>query len=417
MLRTYTGHTDSVHCLATFPEDETFVSGSEDGTLRLWTKNAEASLRTFAGHTGPVTCVATFADGTFVSGSLDKTIRLWDKMTGDTIRTFTYHTKGVTCLATYPDGTFLSGSNDKTLRLWNKATGGAIQTYVGHTTSIICIATFPDGNFVTGAMVGRQFCDTIRFWDKVSGNSTTFRPLGIVHDIITFPDNTFIVACEDKDEDDIIVGKVMSWRTDSQHPIDTYSGHDEADVNCIAHLPPRNGQNRFITGGCDDNMHIWTVGHLVPTRSYEAGNDCFNAIVSFPSGEVVVATQSDEELFLWSTEPETRSVPAGASNLITGEDIVDGNVMVNLVRQTDPTLLTNYNAGDVFYKDSDRMRALTVHPISRRALGPGNFRSYIAQVDPTTNTVATPATTSRHRQSRKSRKSRRSNRTRRPRRI
>jgi hypothetical protein len=167
-------------------------------------------------------------------------------------------------------------------------------------------------------------------------------------------------------------------------------------------------------------MYIWTVGHLVPTRSYEAGNDCFNDIVSLPSGEVVVATQSDEELFLWSTEPETRPVPAGASNLITGEDIVDGNVMVNLVRQTDPTLLTNYNAGDVFYKDSDQMRALRTHPISRRALGPGNFKSYIARVDPSTNTVATPATTSRHRRSKKSKKSRKSrknNRSKRTRRM
>ena len=407
MNKTYKGHTDSINCLAVFPEDGTFVSGSDDGTLRLWTKDAEASLRTFEGHTQPVTCVATFADGTFVSGSADKTIRLWDKATGETLRTFTCHTAWINCLATYPDGTFLSGSSDKTLRLWNKTTGTTIQSYIGHTSAVLCVATFDDGTFVSGASnMGVSLLgvtqkvvistDTLRFWHKDSGCSRAVFPvsrIGSVYSIITFSDKTFISVCEDE----VGNSQVAAWKTDLLKPIAIYKGHDELEVNCIEHLPPKNNQNRFITSGCDGTLCVWTVGNLTPNRSIKVHHDCFNAIAALSSGEVVVATKKADDLFLWSTDPEFRPVPAGSENMITGEDIVDGNEMVNLVRQTDPKVLTNYNAG-TFFKDSEGMRALTVHPVSRRALGPQNFHPYLARVEPTATAATAAVTASSRRQ-------------------
>jgi len=420
MTKTYKGHTDSVNCVAAFPEDGTFVSGSDDGTLRLWTKDAEASLRTFEGHTQPVTCVATFADGTFVSGSADNTIRLWDKATGETLRTFTCHTGWINCLATYPDGTFLSGSSDRTLRLWNKTTGATIQSYVGHTSVVLCVATFDDGTFVSGAsdmgvsLLGVtqkivSSTDTLRFWHKDSGYSRPVLPvsrIGSVYGIITFPDKTFICVCDDE----IGNSQVTAWKTDLLKPIAIYKGHGELEVNCIARLPPRNGRGRFITGGCDSTLRIWTVGN--PHQNlyiYDRPADCFNAIATLPSGDVVVAPKRGDDLSLWSTEPQYRRVPAGSENMITGEDIIDGNEMVNLVRQRDPTI-TNFEKG-VFYKDSEQIRALTVHPVSRRPLEPeSNFNSYTAYVVP--NTKAATATASRRRRQRRSRSKNR-NRTRR----
>jgi WD40 repeat protein len=220
--------------------------------------------------------------------------------------------------------------------------------------------------------------------------------IGSVYDIITFPNKTFICVCDDE----IGNSQVTAWKTDLLKPTAIYKGHDELEVNCIEHLPPKNNQNRFITSGCDGSLCVWTVGNLTPNRTIEVHHDCFNAIATLPSGEVVVATKKADDLFLWSTDPETRPVPAGSENMITGDDIVDGNEMVNLVRQTDPKVLTNYNAG-TFFKNSEDMRALTVHPVSRRALDPGNFHPYLARVEPTA--VAKPVTTTRRRRRRQRR--------------
>jgi hypothetical protein len=358
-----------------------------------------------------VTCVATFADGTFVSGSADKTIRLWDKATGETLRTFTCHTAGINCLATYPDGTFLSGSSDKTLRLWNKTTGETIQSYVGHTSSVYCVATFDDGTFVSGASNERYVpagsgyrrvpCPgPLRLWNKASGEVlTTYAQEGQVRNILAFPeDKTFITV----DENDVGNSQVSAWRTNLETPTGFYQGHDaEWEVNCIARLPPRKDKNRFITAACDATLRIWTVGTPHPNRTIDVPRtDCFNAIATLPSGEVIVATKKADDLFLYSTEPAFRRVPAGSSNLITGDDIVDGNEMVNLVRQREPKYLTNYNAG-VFFKDSAQIRALTTHPISREPLDPQNFHPYIARVE--SNAVAKPVTTTRRRRQRRKR--------------
>jgi WD40 repeat protein len=80
--------------VAVLADGQRAVSGSEDGTLRLWDLETGASLRTLAGHTGGVSAV--LADGRrALSGSWDNTLRLWDLETGESLRTIKGHTDGV----------------------------------------------------------------------------------------------------------------------------------------------------------------------------------------------------------------------------------------------------------------------------------------------------------------------------------
>ena len=57
---------------------------------------------------------------TLVSGSLDGTIRLWDTISGEPVQTLTGHTRGVLSVTLNPDGdTLASASLDGTVLLWN----------------------------------------------------------------------------------------------------------------------------------------------------------------------------------------------------------------------------------------------------------------------------------------------------------
>src|SRR5712692_331537 len=55
------------------------ASGDYDHAVKLWELPSGRELRTLTGHTGPVSCIAISPTGTILaSGSKDNTIKLWE---------------------------------------------------------------------------------------------------------------------------------------------------------------------------------------------------------------------------------------------------------------------------------------------------------------------------------------------------
>ncbi len=98
------------------------VSGSQNGTLRLWkAMPLEPMGPLIEGHNGMVTGVALSPDGTsIVSGSEDRTVRLWDASSGAQIGLLLEGGQdAVATVAFSPDGAHIAAtSRDGTLRLW-----------------------------------------------------------------------------------------------------------------------------------------------------------------------------------------------------------------------------------------------------------------------------------------------------------
>src|SRR5713101_8351923 len=74
-VRVLEGHTKACRCVAFSPDGGRLVSGSGDGTVRLWNVQTGALLQVITGHSDWVLSVTYSPDGKLIaSGSADETI-------------------------------------------------------------------------------------------------------------------------------------------------------------------------------------------------------------------------------------------------------------------------------------------------------------------------------------------------------
>jgi WD40 repeat protein len=71
------GHTLTVNSLSQF-ENNTFISGSWDGTAKIWDVSTGKVLHTLSDHSYAVTTLAV-STTRYITASQDKKIRFWDK--------------------------------------------------------------------------------------------------------------------------------------------------------------------------------------------------------------------------------------------------------------------------------------------------------------------------------------------------
>src|SRR5262249_8683738 len=159
------------------------LTGSDDGTLKLWDIATARLVRTFAGHKGSVTAVELSADGTRVlTGSEDKTIRLWEIATGRLIRTSYAHLdagnvgNGVSSVALSPDGRRLlsCSAGEGAAKLWDAETGRLVRVFrhaKGAIYNGVTSAVFsPDGTrLATGGGGGGGGGKIVNLWDTETG--------------------------------------------------------------------------------------------------------------------------------------------------------------------------------------------------------------------------------------------------------
>src|SRR5208337_2852832 len=82
--RTLSGHDSVVMALT---GDGRVVTGSSDGTVKVWDLNSGQEQRTLSGHGSGVMALALTGDGRVVSGSLDGTVKVWDLNSGSCLAT------------------------------------------------------------------------------------------------------------------------------------------------------------------------------------------------------------------------------------------------------------------------------------------------------------------------------------------
>jgi WD40 repeat protein len=116
---------NAVRSLAVSPNGQLAISGSNEGTARVWSVRTGEEICRFEGHAGwwgfrAVTGVARLPDGErALSACEDGSLCLWDARTGKELKRWD-HGKGVRCLALSADGKVaVTGAWEGSLRVWH----------------------------------------------------------------------------------------------------------------------------------------------------------------------------------------------------------------------------------------------------------------------------------------------------------
>jgi guanine nucleotide-binding protein subunit beta-2-like 1 protein len=190
--KTLSGHSHFVQDIVISSDGQFALSGSWDGTLRLWDLNFGTTTCTFVGHTKDVLSVAFSADNRqIVSGSRDRTIKLWNTL-GECKYTIEDqgHTEWVSCVRFSPNTktpTIVSCGWDKLVKVWNLNTCTLKTNLVGHRGYINTVTVSPDGSLcASGGKDG-----TAMLWDLNEGKPLYSLDAGAVINCLTFSPNKY----------------------------------------------------------------------------------------------------------------------------------------------------------------------------------------------------------------------------------
>ena len=192
------GHSHFVQDVVISSDGQFALSGSWDGTLRLWDLNTGSTTRRFVGHSKDVLSVAFSVDNRqIVSGSRDKTIKLWNTL-GEckyTIQEQEGHTEWVSCVRFSPvtsNPIIVSGGWDKLVKVWNLTNCKLRTNLVGHTGYINTVTVSPDGSLcASGGKDG-----VAMLWDLAEGKRLYSLDAGDIIYALCFSPNQALLAAK-----------------------------------------------------------------------------------------------------------------------------------------------------------------------------------------------------------------------------
>jgi WD40 repeat protein len=311
LVNTYQEHYTSVLSVCFSPDDEYAVSGSKDGSIKLWDIHKQRSIKTFTEHASSVNSVFFSPDGEYIiSGSDDTTIKLWDVKTGKCVKTFEGHKGFVNSVCFSKDGKFvISGSSDGTIRFWAVETGECIEILKEHKGAVTSVSVSSSGKY----LVSGSFDGTIKIWDIDTRKCvSTSENYDILINFANFsPDDKFILFGDSR--------TLIVWNVEKEKRERIFSENEDR-INCACFSP--NGKYILSCGHTPRLIDINTGEYI---KNFEKEylkiyNKFYNIYsVTFSSdGKYALLGHGDGTISLWYFD---WNAAEEISNL-TNEDII-----------------------------------------------------------------------------------------------
>ncbi|MDA1166047.1 MAG: protein kinase, partial [Planctomycetota bacterium] len=330
------GHTAAVRSVSFLPDGQRLVTGSDDGTVRLWSMPAVDPQRGRTGHVQPVTSVAVSKDGsTTFTGSPDGTVRVWNSTTGEQtglletgapindlhlskdgqslaiatgepdpqirlVNAVTLETReiyrqqqSVSAVVLLKENSQVALALDRNIEVIDRRTGRNIFTVQPHSERIRSLAVSQDGQWIASASDDR----TIVLLDAATG-STVRRYSGHsdnVLDVAFSPDGT-LLASASKD------GTLRLWKTQTPEILATINPYPGTtySVNAVAFSP----DGQFVVAGSDGShgrgrVRAWSTTDLSEHLFLMPATNIVRSLAFSDNGKLLVAGNTDCTATVW----------------------------------------------------------------------------------------------------------------------
>ncbi|CAJ1438343.1 unnamed protein product [Effrenium voratum] len=288
-VKTLTGPTRPVSSVAADFGRLRAVSGSGDGTLKVWDLRTGECLHTLRGHTRLVRAVAAdFGRLRAVSGSSDKSLKVWDLGTGECLHTLRGHTRIVWSVAADFDRLrAVSGSTDHTLKVWDLGTGQCLHTLRGHAGSVSSVAAdFGRLRAMSGSGDG-----TLKVWDLGTGEClhTLQGHAGSVSSVAA--DFGRLRAMSGSGD-----GTLKVWDLGTGECLHTLQGHAGSVWSVAADFD----RLRAVSGSKDHTLKVWDLGTGQCLHTLRGHTDWVRAVAADFRRLRAVSGSWDHTLKVWN---------------------------------------------------------------------------------------------------------------------
>ncbi|MBN3281758.1 RACK1 kinase, partial [Polyodon spathula] len=308
---TLKGHNGWVTQIATTPQfPDMILSASRDKSIIMWKLTRDETnygipQRALRGHSHFVSDVVISSDGQFaLSGSWDGTLRLWDLTTGTTTRRFVGHTKDVLSVAFSADNRqIVSGSRDKTIKLWN--TLGVCKYTIqdeSHTEWASCVRFSPNSS--NPIIVSCGWDKMVKVWNLANCKLKTnhIGHTGYLNTVTVSPDGS-LCASGGKD------GQAMLWDLNEGKHLYTLDGGDTINALCFS-------PNRYwLCAATGPSIKIWDLEgkiivdelrqEVISTSSKAEPPQCTSLAWS-ADGQTLFAGYTDNLIRVWQINIKIR---------------------------------------------------------------------------------------------------------------
>lgn len=305
--------TQTLPVVRTMERKKFLVSGSFDGTVKVWQASSGECVRRIRGHSGAVVCVKAFPKGDHVAtGSWDKTIRIFNVSSGECVSVMRKHTPSSLCI--YPHGDRLaSAGDDGNVLVWS-ASGALLQTLAdGHTGNVSSVVLTTDEQLVSGGSSDKSLC----VWEdgKTSAKLTRESPVSCcaafnVDRAVAFGSTDGTLAVYH------IVSKKISFEIDCSSAVnDVCVTPDDANV---------------VSAHDDRSLKLWDVASESLIFSFENHIDAVYCVCATPSGKKIFSGSRDKSIRVFDLrQKQAQAVWPGAhSSTITSLDILEADVSI-----------------------------------------------------------------------------------------
>ena len=284
-------HGDFVSAVAFSPDGKLALTGSGDGTARLWRTETGAPDGPTLSHDRSVKAVAFSPNGKLaLTGSDDHTARLWRTETGYPLGQPLRHEDAVRGVAFSPNGKLaLTGSDDHTARLWRTDTGEPVGKPFRHEGRVQAVAFSPNGKL---ALTGSDD-HTARLWRTETGYplGQPLRHENSVTSVVFSPDGTLALTGSDDHT-------ARLWRTETGAPVGPPLRHKK-NVNAVAFSPDG---KLVLTGSDDRTARLWGSDQGAPVGSLLTHDSLVTAVAFSPDGKLALTGSWDGTARLWRTD-------------------------------------------------------------------------------------------------------------------